>query len=30
LRYEVEVDTEGKERGDRFSLTETMKELGGK
>ncbi|MGY5881499.1 MAG: hypothetical protein RTV31_14705 [Candidatus Thorarchaeota archaeon] len=30
LRYEVEVDTEGKERGDRFSFTETMKNLGGK
>lgn len=30
LRYEVEVDTEGKERGDKFSLTETMKQLGGK
>ena len=30
LRYEVEVDTEGKERGDRFSFTETMKQLGGK
>lgn len=30
LRYEVEVDTEGKERGDRFSLTQTLKELGGK
>ncbi|MFW9844211.1 MAG: hypothetical protein ACFFEV_06535, partial [Candidatus Thorarchaeota archaeon] len=30
LRYEVEVDTEGKERGDKFSFTETMKKLGGK
>jgi hypothetical protein len=30
LRYEVEVDTEGKERGDKFSFTETMKQLGGK
>ncbi|MGY5872545.1 MAG: hypothetical protein RTV72_09885 [Candidatus Thorarchaeota archaeon] len=29
LRYEVEVDTEGKERGDSFSLTGTIKELGG-
>ncbi|MGY5860609.1 MAG: hypothetical protein RTU63_14665 [Candidatus Thorarchaeota archaeon] len=29
LRYEVEVDTEGKERGDSFSLTDTIKELGG-
>jgi len=30
LRYEVEVDKEGKERGDRFSVTEAIKELGGK
>jgi hypothetical protein len=30
LRYEVEVDSEGKERGDRFSLIDTMKQLGGK
>jgi len=30
LRYEVEVDTEGKERGDHFSLTEAIKKLGGK
>ena len=30
LRYEVEVDTEGKERGDRFSVTEAMKKVGGK
>ncbi|TFG33122.1 hypothetical protein EU528_01315 [Candidatus Thorarchaeota archaeon] len=30
LRYEVEVDTEGKERGDRFSITEAIKKVGGK
>lgn len=30
LRYEVEVDTEGKERGDHFSLTGALKKLGGK
>jgi hypothetical protein len=30
LQYEVEVDTEGKERGDKFSLTSAIKELGGK
>jgi len=30
LRYEVEVDTEGKERGDHFSLTGAIKKLGGK
>jgi hypothetical protein len=30
LQYEVEVDTEGNERGDKFSLTAAIKELGGK
>ncbi|TFH10655.1 MAG: hypothetical protein E4H14_02070 [Candidatus Thorarchaeota archaeon] len=30
LRYEVEVNTEGKERGDKFSITEAIKKLGGK
>ena len=30
LRYEVEVDNEGKERGDHFSLTGAIKKLGGK
>jgi len=30
LRYEVEVDTEGKERGDSFSITGALKQLGGK
>jgi hypothetical protein len=29
LRYEVEVDNEGEERGDRFSLTGAIKNLGG-
>ena len=29
LRYEVTVDTEGNERGDRFSLMGTLKEIGG-
>ncbi|TFG96694.1 hypothetical protein E4H12_10480 [Candidatus Thorarchaeota archaeon] len=27
LRYEVEVDKDGKERGDRFSITETLQKL---
>ena len=30
LRYEVEVDKDGKERGDRFSFDEALKKLGGK
>ena len=30
LRYEVEVDKDGKERGDRFSINETLKKLGEK
>ena len=30
LKYEVEVDREGKERDDSFSFTKTLKKLGGK
>jgi hypothetical protein len=30
LRYEVEVGTDGNERGDRFSFTQTLRKIGGK